>query len=95
MEVNHTYAEGGNYTVVLTVSDGEAEHGTQLLIEVAPADDDGNGGGNGGDGNGDGGDGGPVEPEEDSLWGWLLLGLLLLAVVAMLALAWRGRQQRK
>ena len=94
MEVNHTYAEGGNYTVVLTVSDGRAEANASLVIEVAPADDGGNGA-NGGNGNGNGnGDGDPVEPENEGIWGWVLLALLL-AMVGMLALALRGRQQRE
>jgi hypothetical protein len=88
MEVNHTYAKEGNYTVVLTVSDGQAEDSSQLVVEVVPYDDGGNGGGNG---NGNGDDGGPVEPVEDGIWGWVLLALLLLAILGMLFMAWRGR----
>ncbi len=91
MEVEHTYAKEGNYTIVLTVSDGEDAGLAQMVIEVMAGDDGGggNGGGNGGNGNG-GGDDGPQEPSS-SLWGWMLLALLLLAVLGMLSLAWRGR----
>jgi hypothetical protein len=91
-EVNHTYGEEGNYTVVLTVSDGRADNITRLVVEVAPADDGGNGGDGNGDGNGDG-DEGPVEPEDDGIVGWFILALLLLAMAAMLFLALHGRQR--
>ncbi len=75
MEVNHTYAQGGDYTVILTVSDGKTENSTQLIVRVAPAEDDENG------------EGGPFGLGEAGSSGWLLLALLILAMVAKLALS--------
>ncbi|UCC93893.1 MAG: PKD domain-containing protein, partial [Thermoplasmata archaeon] len=90
VEVNHTYEAGGNYTLRLTVFDGEAEGVESLVIEVAPPDDPDNGGnGGGGDGDGDGDDG-TVEAS-DTWLGWLFIVLLLAAVGAMLFLLVKGR----
>ncbi len=91
VEVNHTYAMPGNYTVVLTVFDGELEGSDQVTIEVAPASNGGNGDGNGG--NGDGDDDGKVETA-DPWVGWLFIVLLFAALGAMLLLWYRGRERR-
>lgn len=83
MEVNHTYAQGGDYTVTLTVSDGKWENSTQLIVRVAPAEKD------------DNGEGGPFGLGEAGSSGWLLLALLILAMVAKPALPGPDRQDRE
>ncbi len=78
MEGNHTYTEEGSYAIVLTVTDGNLEHTTQLVIEVAPADDD--------DGSLGLGNLGSI--------GGVILALILLVMMVMLLLAWRGRRDQ-
>ncbi len=95
VDVNHTYAEAGNYTVRLTVFDGLLEGVDMLFIQVHPADDGGNGGnGDGGDGNGGDGNGGDDDGtvEASDTWiGWVFILLLFAALGALLYLWSRGK----
>jgi hypothetical protein len=91
VRVDHTYADAGNYTVGLTVSDGTLEGVETLTIQVLPADDgDGNGDGNGGDG-GDGGDDDGTVETSDTWIGWVFILLLFAALGALLYIWYRGR----
>jgi len=85
VELDHVYAEAGNYTVTLTVFDGDLEAAATLVLEVAPAED----GGDGGDG-GDGDGSGRIEPS-DTWKGWLFIVLLFAALGALLLIWFRGR----
>jgi PKD repeat protein len=96
MEPSHAYESPGNYTIRLTVTDERGlEANVEVTIEVLKAEDPGLGPGPGpGPGPGDGDDDGPRDPNEE-FYGWLFLLILIVLLVAMILLAYRGRRREE
>lgn len=88
VELDHVYAEAGNYTVTLTIFDGDLEATATLVLDVSPVADGGDGGG--GDDGGDGGGSERIEPS-DTWKGWLVIVLLFAALGALVFIWYRGR----
>jgi hypothetical protein len=94
VDVNHTYEEPGNYTVRLTVFDGELEGTDQLIVQVAVGTDGGQNGGNGGNGGDGPGDDDPTVEPSDTWLGWIFIVLLFTAIGALMVLWYKGRSEQ-
>ncbi len=92
LEVSHVYSAAGEYSVVLTVSDGQLSDDATLEVTVEAAPGPPPNGDGEGDGEGDDDDDGTRSTRDDFL-GWLFIILLVAILVSLLFLALRGERR--